>query len=86
MKLNPYLRHNPDLTLSILFAIVVSSLVPFSMTAIFYSINLPLLGLLFCLMSIVAGLRQSGLFTYAYRLIFKEHTTSRTGVSISLCK
>lgn len=78
MKLNPYLRHNPDLTLSILFAVVVSSLVPFSMTAIFDSINLPLLGLLFCLMSIVAGLRQSGLFTYAYRLIFKEHTTSRT--------
>lgn len=78
MKLIPYLRHNPDLTVAMLFAVVVSSLVPFSLTATLDSINVPLLGLLFCLMSIVAGLRQSGLFTYAYRLIFKEHnTTSR---------
>ena len=77
MKLIPYLRHNPDLTVALLFAVVVSSFVPFSVTAMLDSINVPLLGLLFCLMSIVAGLRQSGLFTYAYRLIFKEHTTSR---------
>lgn len=78
MKLISYLRRNPDLTVAMLFAVVVSSLVPFSLTATLDSINVPLLGLLFCLMSIVAGLRQSGLFTYAYRLIFKEHnTTSR---------
>ena len=72
-----YFRHNPDLTVAMLFAIIVSSLVPFSSAAILASINVPLLGLLFCLMTIVAGLRQSGLFTYAYRLIFNEHTSSR---------
>ncbi len=73
-----YLRHNPDLAAALVFALAASCFVPFSPAALLGSINLPLLGLLFCLMSIVAGLRQSGLFAALYQHLFQGETSSRT--------
>lgn len=73
-----YLRRNPDLAAALVFAVAASCFVPFSPAALLSSINLPLLGLLFCLMSIVAGLRQSGLFAAIYQKLFHDETSSRT--------
>lgn len=73
-----YLKNNIDLTGAAIFAVIMTSLVPFSPASLINSINLPLLILLFCLMTIVAGLKKSGLLTASYSLIFSQKTSSRT--------
>lgn len=71
------IRRNPDLAMAALLAAATMSVVPFAPQSMLQSINFSLLLLLFCLMSIVAGLRQSGLLTYAYRQVFQAETSSR---------
>ncbi|SFT33656.1 Na+/H+ antiporter NhaD [Selenomonas sp. GACV-9] len=73
-----YLRRNPDLAAALAFALITIALAPAPPASLLASINLPLLGLLFCLMSIVAGLRQSGLFSAIYLKLFHGETSSRT--------
>lgn len=71
------IQRNPDLAMAVLLAAATMVMVPFAPWSMLQSINFSLLLLLFCLMSIVAGLRRSGLLTYAYRLIFRAETSSR---------
>ena len=71
------MRKNPDLLVSVVFAAATGCFVPFSLDRLFGSINIPLLLLLFCLMSIVAGMRESGLFLLLYRRLFSGTVSSR---------
>ena len=72
-----YLKKNPDLAFSMIFALGAAFAAPFSAEAMIKSVNLPLLLLLFCLMAIVAGLRESGVFTYGFVCLMKRGPSSR---------
>lgn len=78
MKIIAYLRHNPDLTAAGIFALATTILLPWEPLKIFAGINFSLLLLLFCLMAIVAGLRESGLFVSLYQRIFHGEISSRS--------
>lgn len=78
MSLFTYLKDNPDLSLACVFALTMTTMVPFSIETVLSSINLPLLILLFCLMAIVAGLKKSGILTASYPLLFSKTASSRT--------
>ena len=78
MLIKKYIHKNPDLIFTALFAILTTLSVPFSLDQLIKSINLPLLIILFCLMSIVAGFRKSGILTQFYSCIFSQNTSSRT--------
>lgn len=73
-----YLRRNPDLAVAGIFAFLSSLAVPFEPLLMLGSINFSLLLLLLCLMAIVAGLRESGLFTFIYRHVFHGEISSRS--------
>ena len=77
MPLIDYLKKNIDLTLAMIFAIVASLFVPFSLSVIIEEINLSLLFLLFCMMAVVAGFRRSGIFTWCSRCLFARAATAR---------
>jgi len=72
-----YLRANIDLALAILFAVFTGLAVPFSWETLIAEINLPLLLLLFCMMAVIAGFRQSGIFTFLCRKLFARVRTAR---------
>ncbi len=71
------MRKNPDLVFAVLFAAGAGLAAPFSPEAMISSVNGPLLLLLFCLMAIVAGLRESGVFTYGFVRLMECGPTSR---------
>lgn len=71
------LRSNPDLAAAVIFAGATTAAVPFSLPAMLGSINTSLISILFCLMAIIAGLRQGGILTYSYRLLFSDTVSSR---------
>ena len=77
MKILTYLRHNMDLALAMVFALLTSLLVPFDIKLMAGSINYSLLLLLLCLMGIVAGMRESGLFTCFCSRFFRGEISSR---------
>ena len=66
-----------DLVIAVIFAIMTAGAVPFSAGRILAEINLPLLILLFCMMTVVAGLRQSGAFNSLSRFVFARARTAR---------
>ena len=71
------MRKNPDLVFAVLFAAGAGLAAPFSPEAMLASVNGPLLLLLFCLMAIVAGLRESGVFTYGFVRLMEHAPSSR---------
>lgn len=73
-----YLQKNPDLAATAVAFCMTLLLVPFEPLSMLRSINFPLLGLLFCLMSIVAGLRKSGLLAAGYQRFLHGAVSSRS--------
>ena len=71
-------RRYPDLFLAGLFALGAGCLAPPASAEVLACLNLPLLGLLLFLMSIVAGLRQSGFFAALFQRLFKGRTSGRS--------
>lgn len=71
-------RRYPDLFLAGLFALGAWCLAPPAPEEVLACLNLPLLGLLLFLMSIVAGLRQSGFFAALFQRLFKGRTSGRS--------
>lgn len=75
-----YIRQNPDLVISFIFAVISTLMVPFSLVAIWNSVNVSLLGILFCLMVIISGLRHYGILTISYSRLFSGITSLRNVV------
>ena len=78
MKIIEYLRGNPDLAVGGVFAVITSLVVPFEPRAMAMSVNYALLLLLFCLMALVQGLRESGVFSSFYQRVFHGAVSSRS--------
>lgn len=72
-----YLKHNIDLTVVIVFAVMTSLCVPFSMSEIVDEINIPLLILLFCMMAVIAAFRRNGIFAHICQRLFSKVRTAR---------
>ena len=72
-----YLKKNPDLAFAMIFALGAGAAAPFSLEAMLASVNGALLLLLFCLMAIVAGLRESGIFTWGFVRLMERGPSSR---------
>ena len=77
LKIEKYLRHNPDLAVAYVFAIATSVVVQPAPAQLLSSINLSLLAILFCLMAIIAGFRTGGVLTYAYGKFFSGAVPAR---------
>ena len=73
-----YMKRNIDLSAALLLALVTACFTEIDPAALWGTLNFSLLALLFCLMAIVAGLRQFGFFTKVFSLLFREHMRSRS--------
>ena len=71
-------KHNIDLTLAVIFAVLTWLIAPPSLYTVIHRLNIPLLGLLIALMCIVAGFRISGFFDVIIQRFFKGNVTERS--------
>ncbi len=72
------IRKNPDILIALIVAAAALGCAPFSLDYYLNCINLPLLMKLFCLMAVVAGLREYGLLDRFWKTLMPKRPSERS--------